>query len=100
MAIHEFSVPDDFFQCDTDTGEFDFPCCCCRHKVNPENSFPCSFCGHNMNADEHYSCAICGELQQGNPYEDGKYIAKDTPAGIGPLCLTCYNSIAADISGS
>ena len=98
MAIHECGVTDDFFQCDSDTGAFDFPCCACRHRVKLENSFPCFFCGHNMNAAEHYSCVTCGELQPGNPYENGKYIAKGTPAAFGPLCLTCYNSIAADIS--
>lgn len=99
MAIHEFSVPDDFFECENllDT-ELDFPCCCCRHKGNSETSFPCKFCGHNTNADEHYSCATCGNLQPGNRYEDGKYIAKHTPAKIGPLCPVCYNSIVANVA--
>ena len=95
MAIHEFGVPDDFFQCG-DTGEYCFPCCACTHKKNDADSLPCKFCGHNVTAEEHYTCCLCGEVQPGDPYDDGKHIARDTPAGIGPICLTCYNTLGSE----
>ena len=93
MAISEYAVPDDFFHVeDNAIDKFGFPCCVCRHKIKSGNQIPCKFCGHNENAEDHFNCCLCDEIQPGNR-EKGNYIAIRTPAGIGPMCLTCYNTI-------
>ena len=96
MSIHEYSVPDDFFQVDglQAVDGLGFPCIVCRHKNKDQNSMPCKFCGHNDGAEDHFNCCLCGEIQAGTP-QDGKYLAVRTLAEIGPMCLTCCNTITA-----
>lgn len=98
MAISEYSVPDDFFQV-TGLQAIDglgFPCIVCRHKDEDINSMPCKFCGHNEGAEDHYNCCLCGDIEPGKP-QDKNYLAMRTPAAIGPMCITCKNTIKSTL---
>ena len=96
MAIHEYSVPNDYFQAkDIAPDGLCFPCCVCRHNSKAANEMPCKFCGHNDGAEEFFYCCLCEEIQPGKPASEN-IIAIRTPAEIGPVCLTCRNTITAD----
>ena len=94
MSLSEYSVPDDFFQSATETSDSTlmFPCNVCRFSNDP-NEVPCKYCGHNENAQEYYYCSLCGEIQDGNYYTEGNYIAKDTGAQIAGVCSKCLDLI-------
>lgn len=96
MAIGEYAVPDDFFQYNTPGSDgLRFPCCVCRHQVKSSMEIPCRFCGHNDGAEDHFNCCLCGEIEPGTP-QDENYLAMRTPAEIGPMCITCRNTITAE----
>ena len=98
MSIDEYGVNNDYFQCAEIGGLLCFPCCACKFKEKDSSEMPCRYCGHNTAADDCYNCCLCGELQDGHPYEKGLFIAKDTPARVGPMCLTCYLTISSSVA--
>ena len=98
MAIQEYVVIDDFFQCnEDDIVGIDFPCCCCKHNENDVDDEPCKFCGHNVNAVEHYCCVLCGSMIEGSPDKDSNYLATSTKSQVGPVCDSCRCNILRDI---
>ena len=44
------------------------------------------------NTEDYYHCCICGEIQSGIP-QCGYCLVARTPAELGPICLTCHNTI-------
>jgi hypothetical protein len=96
MAIHEYSVPNDYFQFgnNSPTG-LDFPCCVCGNRTKKQTEYPCKFCGHNDGAEDFFHCCLCEEIQPGKPTSEN-ILAARTPAELGPVCLTCRNTITAD----
>ena len=98
MALSEYVIPNDFFQYDdSQPDHIGFPCCCCRNNKKESREMPCNICGHNECAEEYFNCSLCGDVEVGAP-KDENYIAIRTPASIGPICLTCKNTLASELN--
>ena len=81
MSVQKYMVYRDFFQAD-ETLHF---------------SFPCTYCDHNILAHESFFCSLCGVHVPGMHHDEKWHIAQNTPAAIGPICLTCRNTIKASL---
>lgn len=54
----------------------------------------------NTSLQNYEECSLCGELTgRSGKHEDSIYLAINTPAQIGPLCMTCFQTICCDIIG-
>jgi hypothetical protein len=52
MSLKDYVVESDKFECYSDgTSRFNFPCCCCAHKLKSVDIEPCRSCGQNVNAE-------------------------------------------------
>jgi hypothetical protein len=98
MSLEEYThgIVNDLFQCKPINGGLDFPCIMCVHSQGEPDDYPCKFCGHNENSTEFFHCALCCNPVEGNMATAGLYLAKNTPAEIGPMCKTCWNTIVDD----
>ena len=50
MGLKEHEVSRDEFEFDSDSQEFCFPCCACKHVTQSQEEEPCCNCDHNANA--------------------------------------------------
>ena len=97
MAIKEYFVRRDMFQVKSmPLSGPDFPCSACKFVIEKWDIYPCNICGHNINAIPAFECVLCDTVQSGDQNE-GLFLAKGTPACIGPICGTCMNTIKEDI---
>jgi hypothetical protein len=91
MAIDEYAVGNDFFQCNDG---LDFPCSSCKHASKKEtNERPCRFCGHNDDSVSVFNCYFCDEIIEGNPFSNEHIFCKNTTFQISGVCKNCLLSI-------
>jgi len=94
MSISEYGqgIYRDFFQADGNLA-FSFPCSACKFRFGGQDEEPCQYCDHNTNAEKSFFCACCQDHTPGDPEDDQHHLASRTPAHVGPVCLTCKNTI-------